>query len=379
MLLRSRDLVAFAAALMIVTCGCTAEQSPIVKATVTRSYSLEDKNADRQLLRPVAVTVVSDPNEAARLASFFPDLGHGRESRRAGPWIQFADIQFERANGEKLSVRVDPHLVDWTEGHGDWPIAQGFGPYFLTLLREAESAKEAVAPSPFEKVTIKSFYTLDDTEAKRKPLEGQRITVLDDARQIARLASFFPDAGTGKESNTASLWYPFAEIEFVRDDGEPVKVQVSADFSTWDEGRMSDWDLPAEFGPYFLKLLQTAKSEMESDAQSPFVKATIEYYFSLEDKQEDRKRLDERMAVVVEDPEEVIRLASFFVNVGRGKESNMAGPWEASAKIVLVRKNGDEVKVTLSFDLQEWSEGQGDWPLSRKFEPYFLDLLRSKE
>lgn len=350
-----------------------------LEATIERFYTLEPDKDDRRHLENSTVTAVDDPEAVAKLAAFFMGMGEGKESDVAAGWEEFAKITFVRPNGDEVPVSVSFYLEEWSEGEGDWPLSRKFEPYFLDLLRKAESAKEAAAQSTFQKVTIKSFYTLDDTVAKRKPLEGQRITVLDDARQIARLASFFPDAGTGKESNTASLWYPFAEMEFVRDDGEPVKVQVSADFSTWDEGDPGDWDLPAEFGPYFLKLLKTAQSEMESDPQSPFVKATVDYYFSLEDKEEDRKYLDERVAVVVEDPEEVIRLASFFEHVGRGKESDLAGAWEACAEIVLVRKNGDEVTVALSFDLQEWSEGQGDWPLSRKFEPYFLDLLRSKE
>ncbi|MEX1229644.1 MAG: hypothetical protein WEB58_05370 [Planctomycetaceae bacterium] len=277
MLLISRDLVAFAAALLILTGGCTAEKSPIVKATVTRQYTLEDKNVDRQLLQPNVVTVVSDPSEAARLGSYFPDLGLEKKSRIAGGWIQFAEIEFERANGEKLSVKVDPDLVDWTEGgQGDFRTAQGFGPYFLTLLREAESAKEAVESQSMPtrsyaekgvtnpesgKVVITRSFSLDEAVLLDEPVK----TIIDDPLEVSRLASYFPQAGKGMTSPHAGAWIAFAKLQFLQSGGEWSSIAVSSDLSEWSEGD-GDWELDPEFGPYFRELLR-AKTEMVMNAQ----------------------------------------------------------------------------------------------------------------
>lgn len=87
------------------------------------------------------------------------------------------------------------------------------------------------------------------------------------------------------------------------------------------------------------------------------------------------QRQPDRIKKTLKQPENVARLAQFFPQMGQGKESDTAAGWEAFAAIHFFYMNGAESRITVSFDLDTWSEGKGDWPLSEKFAPYFLRLL----
>ena len=86
-----------------------------------------DEQGEKLAAKPVAI-VLTDPAEVAELAAFFPRLGTGRESARAGAWQAGVTITFVTASGEavKVSVSGNDNLTVWSEGKGDWPVMGDF-------------------------------------------------------------------------------------------------------------------------------------------------------------------------------------------------------------------------------------------------------------
>jgi hypothetical protein len=107
----------------------------------------------------------------------------------------------------------------------------------------------------------------------------------------------------------------------------------------------------------------------DQSEETKFVEAVIETYY-------DAQRQSKEIKRTIQNPEEVRKLASFFPRMGEGKESDEAAAEEAFGTITFTRKSGEPIRVSVSHSLDAWSEGQGDWPLSKDFEPYFLRLLQ---
>ena len=109
-----------------------------VRAAITSYYTLERLRSEQTHRDASASITITDLDEVKRLASYFSDAGHGKESGIGGGWMRFADIAFETVDGKKVKVVLDPDLEVWAEGHGEWPIADAekFRPYFLNLLRK---------------------------------------------------------------------------------------------------------------------------------------------------------------------------------------------------------------------------------------------------
>jgi len=67
------------------------------------------------------VVSVAKVEQLKRLQSFFPGLSEGRESPEANPWDNSLTIRFRKADGGIVTVSSDFDF--WTEGDGDWAVA----------------------------------------------------------------------------------------------------------------------------------------------------------------------------------------------------------------------------------------------------------------
>ena len=102
--------------------------------------------------------------------------------------------------------------------------------------------------------------------------------------------------------------------------------------------------------------------------QPVFVKATIKSNY-------DSRQKAESITRTIVDRDQLKRLTSFFPDAGKGKESPIAAGEDAFAMIELAPAEGAPVRISVSYSLDTWSEGTGDWPLSEKFRDYFFELL----
>jgi RNA polymerase sigma factor (sigma-70 family) len=108
------------------------------------------------------------PAGAARLASFFPGLGEGKQAPTAAGWKAGLTVRFQTAPSSTvriqtappsvagitrerrvLEVRVNPALTTWTEGQGDWAVKPGLAEFLDELFREPppERPPEQIAPA----------------------------------------------------------------------------------------------------------------------------------------------------------------------------------------------------------------------------------------
>jgi beta-lactamase regulating signal transducer with metallopeptidase domain len=105
--------------------------------------SVYDKVIGQRAL-PATITV-TDVAEVAKLAAFFPDVGHGRKAPQAGGWLAGATIDFTRADGTVVHVTVSQNddLTVWSEGQGDWPVEGDLRAYLIEFRKH--HAAEAAA------------------------------------------------------------------------------------------------------------------------------------------------------------------------------------------------------------------------------------------
>lgn len=200
-------------------------------------------------------------------------------------------------------------------------------------------------------------------------------TVIEAPGEVIRLAGFFPGLGTGKSSDDASTWEPECDIVFERRSGAPLRISTDIE-GVWSEGR-GDWPLKAGFREYLEERFKTPPAK-----ESPFVEARITQYFTLALRAEDQAHLDSPKKTVVKSSKEVQRLAAFFPSMGEGKKTpdGRSGGWITFARIEFVlRTHGAVNSVSVDPDLEEWAEGEGDWPLSDEFGPFLFRLLEKEE
>lgn len=123
---------------LMFTSACIYQQSEkgrdmpmIVSAKITRFYR------DAEGVPKVQIIVVSVPEQAKLLASFFPNLGEKNRSPLFGGWIAGAKIDFYPSNSRNIQVWIDTSLAAWSEGQGDWQIAKPkeFRTFMSKLLR----------------------------------------------------------------------------------------------------------------------------------------------------------------------------------------------------------------------------------------------------
>lgn len=108
------------------SCSRPAEQPATQQVDAATKPAPQFAHADVQLILDDASQVVNstkrvDQAAADRLAAFFPGLGTGRKSRKAGAWIANVKIQFYRPDGTVLVVTSN--YQDWNQGpSGDLPV-----------------------------------------------------------------------------------------------------------------------------------------------------------------------------------------------------------------------------------------------------------------
>lgn len=114
----------------------SAKEDDVKKAGAQFSH------ADVKLLLDDKIQVVNltkrvDKAAAERLASFFPGLGTGQTSRRAGSWIADVQIQFHRPEGGMITVTSS--YEDWQEGaNGDLPVQGDLRSHVNALFAESK-------------------------------------------------------------------------------------------------------------------------------------------------------------------------------------------------------------------------------------------------
>ena len=72
------------------------------------------------------------------------------------------------------------------------------------------------------------------------------------------------------------------------------------------------------------------------------------------------------------------KLISFFPNIREKRETNTAGGWEGKYSIVFHFEDRSQIKVTTSYDDENWSSGIGDKNLKPGLSG-FLDPMFKKE
>ncbi|MBI1900826.1 MAG: hypothetical protein HYS13_06910 [Planctomycetia bacterium] len=252
------------------TNGRTAEskKTDFICARISRYYSLDPDVEQQQRVAEPVVHVISDPQDLQRLVVHFERLGEGVKSPRAGLWLPYAQIEFQRRGGDAVMVRIDPHLEEWTEGdgNGDHWLKPGFAEFFLDLLKRHEGRPD----SSFVRVRIARYYTLEREVGKQRVLEKAVVHEITDAKEVERLVGFFPHLGEYRQSDRAGGWLPYAEIEFQRAKGEGVKVLVDPALEEWTEkgAGKGDKSLATGFADYFLELLKTHEGQ-PVDAPEP--------------------------------------------------------------------------------------------------------------
>jgi hypothetical protein len=88
---------------------------------------------------------------------------------------------------------------------------------------------------------------------------------LTDAKEVDRLASFFPHFGEGRKSSTAGLWQGFASVKFTGSDGRVVTVHTN--YEWWTEGS-GDWPMDTEFTKYVMSILESIRAQSRPDGDA---------------------------------------------------------------------------------------------------------------
>lgn len=89
----------------------------------------------------------------------------------------------------------------------------------------------------------------------RYRLGGNRLPVaVEDTREVSKLLSFFPGAGSGAESLETGLWGAWLNIEATRQDGSVIQIFVDSDLERWSD-KDGDWPLQPGFRRYLRSLL----------------------------------------------------------------------------------------------------------------------------
>ncbi|MCY2932208.1 MAG: HEAT repeat domain-containing protein, partial [Planctomycetota bacterium] len=95
----------------------------------------------------IAVTLM-DGKEIETLAGFFPGMGTGLGSPRAGGWETAMEILFHSPDGKSIRVTVSPEgeaPTVWSEGKGEWPVRGN-----IKVQREALRKRAKVVAEPIE-------------------------------------------------------------------------------------------------------------------------------------------------------------------------------------------------------------------------------------
>lgn len=92
------------------------------------------------------------------------------------------------------------------------------------------------------------------------PARSTKVTL--DAASANRLATFFPQLGTGKKSRIAGAWMPTVEVNFKAADG--AVTHVMSNFEVWSEGR-GDWAAQPGLEVYVSSIRHEAEHKSRRD------------------------------------------------------------------------------------------------------------------
>jgi RNA polymerase sigma factor (sigma-70 family) len=158
-----------------------------VKAEIT---ILMDESGKRKA-PPVELTL-TDAQQIAILAGYFPEMGQGKKGDPAGAWKPGILIRFHRAKGDPLKVNVHWEGDVWSEGNGDWDVtvAGNYGGGVWSFLNGAIKAAELKAlEGTWKAVSVEEDgKKWPDEEIKdfRWTVRGDRITFWKSGRRFVR-------------------------------------------------------------------------------------------------------------------------------------------------------------------------------------------------
>src|SRR5260370_792650 len=118
--------------------GCNSPGKPeFDKAVVERPVVKDGKIVfDKDGKAKMEVRTITGRAEIEKLASFFPEMGQGKESSIAGAWKAAYTVRFERDKGEPLTIRTDYKCQQWSEGRGDWEAQSGLKDFMDDLFKK---------------------------------------------------------------------------------------------------------------------------------------------------------------------------------------------------------------------------------------------------
>jgi hypothetical protein len=122
--------------------GCNAPgkgSSDFTKAVVERAvYKDGGPVFDPSGMAKMERRTITDRDTVAKLASFFPRVGQGKESGIAGGWTAGYWVKFDRADGGgTVNVTVNHKATTWSEGKGDWDAQPGLQEFLDKLFAES--------------------------------------------------------------------------------------------------------------------------------------------------------------------------------------------------------------------------------------------------
>ena len=82
--------------------------------------------------------------------------------------------------------------------------------------------------------------------------------------------------------------------------------------------------------------------------------------------------------IVISDAAQFAKLLSFFPDLSKEKETDLAGGWEGKTQIVFQFRGRPEVKVTTSSDDTLWTSGKGDKPLKNGLSALLDPMFKKK-
>ena len=118
----------------------TAQATDMASAAITFHVDENGNRSKGDLLQ------VNDPQVLARLASFFPEMGQGKKSNRAGAWMPSVTIRFLKKDGTAITIVVDQKEA-WSEGKGDWNVQGDLKTYLKELRSKPTSSPSTNATS----------------------------------------------------------------------------------------------------------------------------------------------------------------------------------------------------------------------------------------
>jgi hypothetical protein len=124
--------------------GCSGPVKLVFdKAVVQRPLIKDGKMVfDSDGKAKMEVSTITDREEVAKLAAFFPGMGQGKESSIAGGWKAGYTVRFERDKGDPLTIRTDDQCLMWSEGQGDWKPKAGLKAFMDDLFKKERPKRD---------------------------------------------------------------------------------------------------------------------------------------------------------------------------------------------------------------------------------------------